>query len=439
MLNKAEHNNMAEMKSVLVGLSGGADSVALTHILCVLSAKYGFKVYAAHVNHGLRGESAERDEAFSKAFAASLGIEFFSLKVDVRAVAKEKGLSEELAGREVRYAYFNSLCDGYGIEFIATAHHKNDNAETIIMNFMRGSGLKGLCGIPYRRDNIIRPLLDCTRAEIEEYCKTNGLEYVTDETNFAEEYTRNKIRHSLIPVIENKFNPSVVETVTRNAEIISLEEDFISGVADKAYEKAVSGNTLDIALTDNLHKAVVLRVIRKLTDTVCGNRDISQAGIIAVYELMKNNRTGTRSDIARGIEARIEYGRLIIGEKQEKGEDFLYELRLGETLYVPELDCSVLAETAEEYKKDGAEYFSVPDDFRICIRNRRRGDVFRPSGMTGTKKLKSFMIDNKIPQDKRDFVGILTINDEIGWIIGYRRSENFKFNGNGIKITVFKG
>lgn len=424
------------INSILIGLSGGADSVALTHALHLLSEKYGFKLYAAHINHCLRGESADRDEEFSRQLAVGLGIEFFSIRVDVKQYAISNGMSEELAGREVRYAYFNELVDELNVDFIATAHHKNDNAETILMNFMRGSGLKGLCGIPYRRGNIIRPLLDCTRSEIEKYCAENGLMYVTDETNMEEEYTRNKIRRSLIPMIQDKFNPSIIETLTRNAVVLNDEENFISQTADEAYKIAVRGNSLDISAVKNLHRAIAMRVIRRLTDEVCGNRDVSNAVIIAIYDLLQANRTGTRADVVRGVEARVEYGRLIIDKKAEKQAEFSYELRLGEKKYIPELECSVLAERAEENMHDGAEYFSVPEKFTLCIRNRRSGDKFRPSGMSGTKKLKDFMVDRKIPQNKRDGIGIVTINNEIVWVMGYRRSESCKFNGKGIKLTI---
>ncbi len=427
---------MTDFKSVLVGLSGGADSVALTHILCALSKEYGFRVYAAHVNHGIRGSSADRDEHFSEQLAESLGVKFFSLKADVRSVAAEKGISEELAGREVRYRYFDSLCEEYNIDCIATAHHKNDNAETVIMNFMRGSGLKGLCGIPYKRDNIIRPILDCSRADIEEYCKANGLEYVTDETNCEDNYTRNRIRNLLIPTIQKLFNPSVVDTITRNSELITLDEEFLSGEADKVYAKSAADNVLDISALGGAHKAIILRVIRKMTDSVCGNRDVSQSVIMSVYELLKNNRTGTKTDVVRGVEARIEYGKLVIAEKTAEAGEFSYQIILGEKTYIPELNCSVLAEKADGYEKDGAEYFSVPEGASLCIRNRRKGDAFIPSGMTGTKKLKQFMIDRKIPRDKRDLTGIFTVDGEIAWVMGYRRSEKFKFKEKGIKIIL---
>ena len=187
-----------EGDSVLVGLSGGADSVALCHILHTM----GINIVAAHLNHNIRGEEAKRDEEFAKTFAKKLGVRFVSKSVNVRELAKNTGMSDEMAGREARYAFFDDVCKSYGLTKIATAHNRNDRAETILMNLMRGSTMSGLSGIPYKRDNIIRPILDLTRAEIESYCDSMGLLYVTDSTNAADDYTRNKIRHKLLPLIE---------------------------------------------------------------------------------------------------------------------------------------------------------------------------------------------------------------------------------------------
>lgn len=440
MLNKIEYDmrahNMLNMKSVLVGLSGGADSVALTHVLCRLSQKYGFKVYASHINHGLRGETAERDEEFSRGFAKSLGIGFFSLKADVRKTAAEKKISEELAGRFVRYEFFEKLQREYNIEKIATAHHKNDNAETIIMNFMRGSGISGLCGIPYERGCIIRPLLDVRRDEIEKYCGDNKLSYVTDETNNEDIYTRNKIRNILIPEIERLFNPSFVDTVTKNAAVMSADEKYLEAEADKAYNDAVYENTADIIKLQKLHRAILLRVIRKMVDEACTKTDVPFTVIDDIAALVQKNRTGSSVDAARGIYARAEYNKLIFDMRKEECAEFSYILNIGDTKYIPELGYTVSTEPADVYEKNEYEYFECTDNDVIEIRNRRKGDKFVPFGMKGSKKLKDFMIDEKIPKNERSRVGIITINDDIAWIVGYRRDNRRKFKKKGIKIKI---
>lgn len=441
VLKKAEQtmlsHGMTNIGRVLVGLSGGADSIALLSVLCELSEKYGFVVSAAHINHCLRGETAERDEEFSRAAAERAGVPFYLLRADVRGRAAEKGISEELAGREIRYEFFEKICEENGIDAIATAHHRNDNAETILMNFMRGSGISGLCGIPYRRGKIIRPLLDVTRAEIEHYCNEMLLEYVIDETNLETEYTRNKIRNILIPQIEQMFNPGFVQTVTRNAPVIAADEDYINSEARREYER-LENDGFDVSEFNQLHRALRSRIIRMAIEPLCSTSDVPAAVIDSVINLAEENRTGTRCDIARGIGARIEYGKLKFGAVNTENNGFAYRIKIGERIHIPELKADIFVEYAYSKEDDSAEYFSAEniENSVIELRSRREGDSFCPTGMRGTKKLKDYMIDEKIPRDKRNSVGLLTIDGKIAWVIGKRRDRRFKFTDHGIKISI---
>lgn len=435
--NTMLRQNIFPSRSVLVGLSGGADSVALLHVMHTLSKEYNFKVFAAHINHGLRGEAALNDENFSKEICESLGIECFVKVADVRAYAKSLGMSEETAGRKVRYDFFSEITERYGIEFTATAHHRNDNAETLVMNFMRGSAIAGLCGIPYKRENYIRPLLDVTRSEIEEYCKENNLKFVTDSTNLDNVYTRNKIRNVLIPAIEKDFNPNFVTTVTTNADVMRDDEDFLRTVAENEYKRIVSEKSVEIKELTSLHRAVAKRVIRLMIDDVCGLMDVSSAVIESVYEICAKNRTGLLCDVTSGVTAKTEYGKLIIDYAQDECKDFSYTLMVGEKCYVPELGFTIEAEFVGERVNDGAEYFELPSETcEITITNRRKGDRFVPAGMNGSKSVKDYMINEKIPKAMRSRIGILRIDGEIAWIVGYRRDERFKFKKNGVKIRV---
>lgn len=434
MINKVKHtmkiHNMFPTRSVLVALSGGADSVALLHIMHTLSREYGFTVYAAHVNHNLRGEAAKNDEKFSKSLCHRLGIECFVESADVLAMAKEQGISEEMAGRRVRYDFFERLMQKFDIEYTATAHHKNDNAETILMNFVRGSGLSGLSGIPYKRDRYIRPLLDVKRCDIESYCVANDLNYVTDATNLNTVYTRNKIRNIIIPQLENELNPNFADTITSNARIIGEDEDFINSVADTEYAYLVADNSIDVLGLTSLHSAVAKRIIRKLIDNICGIADVSSLAIETVYDICKKGNTGLNCNIIRDITARIEYGRLVIDKLQTPCEDFSYSIKIGESKFIPELGYTVTV----SWDGDG-ERFSVPESVdEICITNRRAGDRFVPKGMQGSKSIKAFMIDEKIPQNRRNRTGIVRIGGEIAWIIGYRRDA--RFIGNDIVISI---
>lgn len=423
--------------SVLIGLSGGADSVALLHIMCALSVKYGFQVSAAHVNHGLRGDDAVNDEEFSAELCERLGVKCYVLRADVRERAKTNGVSEELAGREIRYDFFTKIMAEQGIEYTATAHHKNDNAETLVMNFMRGSGIGGLSGIPCIRGRFIRPLLGVTRNEIEEYCVENGLGYVTDKTNFENNYTRNKIRNILIPLIQREFNPNFTETVTANAEIIRSDEEYLNDVAKREYDNVVDGDGADIEKLNNLHYAIASRIIRKMIENVCGIADISSAAVSGVGEICKKNKTGLYASVTSGVTARTEYGKLIIERDTGECEDFSYTINIGERVFIPQLGYTVSVEYADKRENDGGRYFSVPYGVgHIIVRNRRNGDVFNPSGMSGMKKVKDYMINEKIPRSKRSRVGIVEIDGKIAWLVGYRSDGRFDFHGNGIKICV---
>lgn len=430
-----EHG-MLDMKSVLVGLSGGADSCALLYCMCALSKKYGFSVTACHVHHGLRGDTADRDAEFSREFAKRMQVPFLLEHTNVREYAQRTGQSEELAGREARYRLFVELMKANGIDYTATAHHKNDNAETIIMNFLRGSGIKGLCGIPYKRGRIIRPLLDVSRAEIEAFCREHDILYVTDETNLENKYTRNKIRNILIPELEKMFNPSVTDTLTKNAAVLRQDEDCLSELAVTQYKKYVKDNGIDIRELKQMHPAVAGRVIRQMVDRSCGTADISSQVFSQLYRLAQADKTGSKADINVEYYARIEYDRLIISKREQGGDDFEYHLHPGD-FFIPEMNAAVHIEYADTIKKDGAEYFTLPrEDSVITIRNRRAGDKFRPFGMKGTKKVKDYMVDEKIPQNERSKVGILTIDGEIAWIVGYRRADCCRFSKKGIKIQI---
>ena len=210
-----EHNMFSCGDRVLIGLSGGADSTALFHILFELKDQLGITIACAHVNHSLR-KTADRDMDFCRELCENAGVPFFSITKDIKAEAKSAGMSEDLYARGVRYDFFESL----GFDKIATAHNKNDVAETLVFNFMRGAGIGGLSGIPYVRGKVVRPLLDVKKADITAFCKEEGYQFVTDETNFEAIYSRNKIRLNLIPEIEKEYNSAFVDVVTKNAKLL---------------------------------------------------------------------------------------------------------------------------------------------------------------------------------------------------------------------------
>lgn len=427
-----EYSLIKSGETVLVGLSGGADSVCLTHALFSLKDELGISLYTAHLNHGIRGEEAERDEEFAVSFSKSLGITCFTEKFDIPAIAAENGISEETAGRQKRYDFFESLCEKYGIDKIATAHNKNDNAETLLMNFMRGSSVKGMCGIPLKRGNVIRPLLNLSRAEIELYCKTNGLEYVTDSTNAETVYTRNKIRRELIPFIEDKFNPNFISTVTDNAVLTSDDSAYIEKQAQNAYSEIVIDKQAEIAKLMRLDIALRRRVIMRMISSAAGSLDDARSVYVRdVLSLLEKN-SGASVNLPSGITARIEYGKLIIDNIGSHSKPFEYTVLIGQT-DIAEISKSAVISEAVKREKDGALYLSASAGDRLVIRNRREGDIFYPCGMTGSKKVKEYFINEKIPRDKRMTVPIVEINGVIA-AVGDRVDRRFLFKDKGIKI-----
>lgn len=406
---------------VLIGLSGGADSVSLFHILLCLADKLGIEIAAAHINHSLR-DTAQRDMEFCKKLCKSKGVDFFCTTIDVKNGAKLAKKSEELYARQARYDFFESL----GFTKIATAHNKNDAAETILHNFMRGSSIRGLSGIPYKRGNIVRPLLDIKKEEILEFCHENGYEYMTDETNFEPIYTRNKIRLDLIPEIEEKFNPAFVDVVAKNAQLFLEDSEYLDALAEKEYKGEIKVS--DFKKLENPIKRRIIEIHIKASSG--STQNLSSAYIEDILELLQRAQTGKRIDLPNGFCARIEYGKLIIEKKREKTA-FSYRIEPEKMLNVPEIHKNILIKKCEK----GDIY--LDDTENLLVRSRCAGDIFYPKGMIGKKKLSDFFTDKKIPNAKRDEIPILTKDGEIVSVIGMRNDRRFK-GATAYKIEILE-
>lgn len=255
----AQYEMVSKGETVCVGLSGGADSVSLLHALKKLGDELGFKVRAVHINHGLRGEESERDMRFCERLCGELGIDIEVRRLNL-AAAKEKHESLEECARKARYEAFAEVV---GEDRLATAHNLNDSAETVLLNLMRGTGLKGLCGIPPKRGNIIRPLIRCSRAEVEEYCRVSGLSYVTDSTNLSDDYTRNKVRHRIIPEML-KINPALPDVISRMTELLREDSDYLEALAEKALADSAFGMGYRAEELARLPNPIKSRAVRKI-------------------------------------------------------------------------------------------------------------------------------------------------------------------------------
>ncbi|HHY76985.1 MAG TPA: tRNA lysidine(34) synthetase TilS, partial [Clostridiales bacterium] len=261
-----KYNMLNYGDSVVVGFSGGPDSICLLHILMELKDKLGLNIYAAHLNHQFRGKEADEDALFVENICKEWGIQVYVKTFNVPAYAKEKGLSSEEAGREIRYKLFYEVAEKVNANKIAIAHNMNDNAETVLMNLFRGSGIEGLKGIEAVRDKIIRPLINVRRDEIESYCREKKLNPRIDKTNLEPIYSRNRIRLELIPYIEKHFNSNIMSTLQRLSEIANMENDFLNKEAEKLFLEIamVSKNSIQYSINKikNVHPALVRRIIR---------------------------------------------------------------------------------------------------------------------------------------------------------------------------------
>lgn len=430
---------------VLVGFSGGPDSICLLHILYRLSSFLGISLVAVHLNHMIRDEEAIRDESFSKEFAESLNIPFYSKRVPVEDLAKDMRLSTEEAGRIVRYGFFDDVCKLEGANKIALAHNMNDQAETMIMRFFRGTGVSGLGGInPVREDKYIRPIIGLSRDEIEEYCLNNGLNPVRDSTNEKSIYTRNRIRLELIPYIREHLNPNVIESLYKASEIIRDEDSFLNKTAKGYIEDIKFKDGLLVEKFNCLDVAVRRRIIRILIDRVRGDIvGIESIHVEECIELILKGETGKRVDLPGGIQCVIEYDIFKFKKETEK-KYYNYSLPLPGGINIKEIDLAISTKVLEKNNSnfrdnDFVKYFDY-DKIKgeLSVRNRRDGDYIYPKGMRGRKKFKDILIDKKIPRDKRDDIPLIAIEGEIIWAIGFRDTNNYKIDEKTKKILEIK-
>ncbi len=414
------HKLINRGEKILVGVSGGADSMALLYILIHLRKKYDIEVAAAHINHMLRS-AAYTEAEYVKRFCEENSVPVFVGEYDVKKISETRKVSEEQAGREVRYNFFAEVMNKTGATRLATAHHKNDNAETVMLHLIRGSGMQGLGGIRYEHDNIIRPLLDVTRAEIEEFCERENILYYNDETNFSEQYTRNKLRLVTIPHIEKEYNSNFTDTLSRLAQIATESEDFIRDYSKEIYDNHVKNNSISIAYANGLPNAVLRCVIRYMIESVNKkSENISFTHVDTAFGLIKSGKTGKSADLLNNICAEVEYDVFKI-EKKKSQSDFCYKIRLNEKVFIEEAGVYITMISS----RNG---FKLEDVSEVFVTNRKNGDVFYPEGMTGKKKLKDFFIDMKIPVSARAKMPIIRYKDDILTVGDIRRDRRYLDN-----------
>ncbi len=429
-----EKYRMIEAGSQAVaGVSGGADSVCLLFLLMEYQKRVPFSLRAVHVNHHVRGEEAVRDQEFTRRLCESLGVPLDLYDYDVPRMAETEHLSCEEAGREARRrAFYRTACRWERPDQvrIALAHHENDQAETVLHNLVRGAGLAGLAGIrPVHRTGrgmYIRPLLCISREETENYLIQRGIPWVTDSTNEEEVYTRNKIRREILPALM-QINSGAVKNIAAAAGRVLEAEDYLSELTQKAVEKYTAKEGSVWILSRDLFEEPMLlqkRVVKNVLEAAAGKKkDLSSAHMEAVLELAKG-RTGASASLIYGLRAQQVYGDIHITRGEQEKKDLLeLEFRVFpyENQQIPE----------KTYTK-WFDYDKIKNG--LAVRRRLPGDYLMISRDGGTKKLKDYFIDCKVPRRERDNVTLLADGSHVLWAVGYRISEYYKVTSQTKKV-----
>ena len=501
-----EHDLIEKGDSVLIGVSGGADSITLLHLLHSQKDELGITIAALHVNHQLRGREADEDEQFVADFCDKRGISLFCVRSDVARHAAGQRISVEEAGREERYRIFEENAVSGGFDKVALGHNLDDQAETVLLNLIRGTGPDGLCGMPYKRGRIIRPLLDTRRSAIEEYCRISSIEPKTDSSNLSRKYSRNRVRLDLIPYIDGMFGADIVERLCSMSRLAREDRDFLDGAAAEGAGAAVAADDsgrnicIDIDALLKLHPSISKRVIRIAIMKAAGTlKGVAGSHISAVAGLARRGRTGsvTRIPVGVGVFARVSYGRLLISSAEVRHvmDKPTAAFRLSTSaassvaataalssaslsaslssasapLHLPGITEAAafnisLVASLEAVRPDPGFYKAVRQgayeqffDYHLLagginrnnndqidsdqinnndmclipdVRSRKQGDVFKPFGSKFTKRLKEYLIDEKIPREDRDFLPLVAYGNEIVWMIGRRTSDKFKVTEN---------
>ncbi len=412
--------------SVVAGVSGGADSVALVYVLMQLKEELGARIFAAHLNHGIRGADADADEAYVVKLCETLGVPLICERADIPALARAHSHTLEQEGRIERYAFLERARAHFDADLVAVAHHRDDQAESVLMHLMRGSGLAGLTGMRPKRGNLIRPLLCVRKSEIEAYLARKSVAYCTDATNLVPEGTRNRTRLEIIPYIEAHINPALTETLCSAAELLARDEAYLDAEARRALASLVKDGGYERAKLAELPLSIQTRAIRIALAEAGAAVDIERAHVEAVTSLL-TAQTGAQIDLP-GAVARASYD-LVFFEKPQadaREDDAL-------PLAVPGVTVTQDGEFRAEYTNDTsftANPFAAYMDAdklpeALVVRRRRPGDRFFPLGAPGSRKLKEYFIDRKVPREARE-TPLIASGDTVLFIPGFGIADTVK-------------
>jgi tRNA(Ile)-lysidine synthase len=435
-----EKGLISKKDKVLVALSGGPDSVFLLHFLLKFREKYDIEVGAVHINHMIRGKSANDDEEFCRKLSVNLNINFLALRKDVKSFAKKNKFSIEEAGRAVRYKEFGNALKHFGFNKIATAHNCSDNAETVLLNLAKGTGIKGMSGIPPKRDNIIRPILSLKKNEILEYLNNYGIEFRIDESNLQTDYERNFLRKEIIPQIKKKLNPDFENAVFHSSEIFSglirliyKQVKEISKQSVKITDEGLKLSISEIAkVEDELKNYLIKYSIEEHFQVQLTFTDIKN--IKSLFE----KKTGKSINLANNLTAARDRQFVLISYPDKDVQFKPLSLVEGDSVKINNRTLFINPVVDAPNKFSGnklREYISadrISGDF--LLRRWKSGDKFSPLGLKGTKKVSDFLNEQKITSSKKKEQLILTNKGRIVWVLGLRIDERFKITKNTKRV-----
>ncbi len=448
-----QQDTLRQGERVLLGVSGGADSVCLLVVLCALKEELGLHLHVAHVNHGVR-EEAEADSEYVRKLCEEMGVPFSLQKIDMNALAARWKCSSEEAGRKARYDFFRVLKEEIGADKIAVAHNMGDCSETMLFHLFRGSGMSGLTGIRPVRGEIVRPLLCLERREIEEYLQSREIPYCHDKTNDGDAYTRNRIRHHILPYAEQEVVSGATRNIYEAARHIALVQDYLEEQTELAWKEVLLGGSntrleLDIPKLTRLHEVLQKELLRRAITTLAGScKDITREHIDSLHFMMRE--AGNRQVyLPYRLRGERSYDRLIVYvpeerkeaceeiciEKEALGEEPVYHVfgpRIIE-LCVRSFDGNLQDIPQNQYTK-WLDYDKIKGNLKI--RHRENGDFFsvKTTNGPGRKKLKDYFIDEKIPRQQREEIPLLAEEHHVLWLMPYRISEYFKVSSETRKV-----
>lgn len=426
-----EHFPFLKEKNLLLAVSGGLDSVVMSHLIHSMS----FSVALAHCNFNLRGESSDKDQVFVEQLAAQLGLTVATKKFNTQDYAKKEKCSIQVAARTLRYQWFDELLAKEHFDFVLTAHHADDNLETFIINLSRGTGLDGLTGIPQKNKKIIRPLLPFSREQIEHYAKENAIAWREDLSNLEDKYLRNKIRHSVVPALK-ELTPSFLNAFNKTLEHLKMSRDII--------DKSIETLSINIIEQDAHGLALNIAEIEKLSNTKAYLFEFLKAYNFTEFNDVSQLLTAQSGKQVLSATHRLikDRDKLLLTELKEKNEFEYSFLKNEQVLSTPFF--TLEAAKVEQGGKNFEGHNEIMIDlekikFPLLVRKWKSGDYFYPLGMTGKKKLSKFFKDEKMSLPQKEKIWLLCSAGEIVWLMGKRLDNRYKITEQTkqiLKITL---